>query len=571
MIGALDRRYLPMLRDLNELQAETLPDYDLCIIGSGPAGMTLAAELVDAGLRIAVLESGRLTVSSHGDSLRPVESEGIFIKDYSRERVLGGASTTWAGLAAPLDEIDFSDRPWLERSGWPISRDELKPYWAAAAERYRFPTEEFFGSGGFGGLRAKSEIQPRWKLLEEKIFLAAAQAQNFGREWRQIFDGDLLDAWLDATVLELVSDPETSKVQAALVKTRSGREFRLQAKTFVLATGGIENARLLLNSQSQCDAGLGNEQDQVGRYLMNHPKKYHGILRLSRPTGDLPFYYGCLYRGFAGYAGLRLREDYQREKKLLNSYVRLEPMFPWTDSEGVEALVLFAKHSSFLMKRWTQGKPDEVVSLRDYSETGDDSEVQNARKSIGQWIALALRIPLDAPSVLRYLKYRLITKAKPPINEVRIRNFMEMEPHGDNRVVLTDQRDSLGALRPKVIHDTTDKDRRALIELHKHLKQEFLEQEFGELITSLDQADPWPINEEASHHLGTTRMGVDPATSVVNSDLRVHTAQNVYIAGGSVFPTSGCANPTFTICALSIRLAQHLRSESSASTARGNE
>jgi choline dehydrogenase-like flavoprotein len=549
-----------MLRDLDTYARDELPDYDLCVIGSGPAGMTVAAELVGKGLSVCVLESGRLTVTPHGDLLRRVESEGIFIKDYSRERVLGGTSTTWAGLAAPLDEIDFAARPWLEHSGWPIPREELRPYWEAAAERYRFPPGALFeAQGGFGALRRRGDFQPKWCVVDEKIFLAAARAQNFGREWRHIFEDERVDAWLDATVVSLATDGNS--VRGARLRTRGGRAFELRARAFVLATGGLENARLLLNSTDTAPAGLGNEHDQVGRYLMNHPKNYHGMLRLARPLGDLPFYYGCLYQGFAGYAGLRLAETYQLREQLLNSYVRLEPLFPWTDNRGVEALVLFAKRSAFLMKRWKTGKDDQVVALRDYSETGDDSALQNERKGLFGWLKLALAIPLNLPSVLRYLKYRLITKSKPRINRVRLRNFMEMEPHPDNRVVRTDELDALGARRLLVRHDSTAKDRASLIELHAVLKREFEEQGLGRLETSLESAAPWPIDEEASHHLGTTRMGTDPATSVVDVHQRVHSVQNLYVAGGSVFPTSGCANPTYTIVALSIRLAEHLARE----------
>jgi choline dehydrogenase-like flavoprotein len=547
-----------MLRDLDSLEADSLPEYDVCIVGSGPAGMTVAAELVGSGLRVVVLESGRAVVTKQGDALRPVESRGIHIKDYSRERVLGGASTTWAGLAAPLDEIDFADRPWLEESGWPIERDELWTYWDAA-ERYRFPTRDSFKPGGFGGVRSKGDFQPTWDLLDEKVFLAAAESQNFNKEWRHILEGDEADCWMDATVAELVTTGSGTPVDHAVIKTRSGKTITIKAQRFVIATGGIENSRLLLNSQSACPEGLGNENDCVGRYFMNHPKDHHGMIHLTTPTADLPYYYGCIYKGFAGYAGLRLGEDYQAKHKLLNSYVRMEPLFPWTDSEGVEALVLFAKHSSFLMKRWTQGKQEEVVSLRDYSETGDDSEVQNARKSIGDWIGLAFRIPMDFWSVLNYLKYRLITRAKPKIKRVRLRNFMEMEPARGNRITLTEERDALGVRKPLVVHDSTEKDRRAVVELHKVLGREFEQQGFGRLETSLETSDPWPVNQEASHHLGTTRMGDDPQTSVVDKNLRVHSVDNLYMAGGSVFPTSGCANPTYTICALSIRLAEELR------------
>ena len=350
-----------MIIDLDSSELTELPEYDLCIVGSGPAGATVAAELAESGsLRLCVLESGLLTTTRRGDELRNVDSEGIYIKEYSRERVLGGASTTWAGLAAPLDALDFEERAWVEHSGWPITREELLPYWRAAAERYRFPGEESFGESGFRGLRAKGTVQPSWSAITEKVFLAPSEPQNFGREQRHLYEGGSVDAYLDATVIELISDPDTKRVSAARVKTRGGKTFELRARAFVIATGGLENARILLNSRDVCPRGLGNERDQVGRWLMNHPKNYRGILHLAEPAEDLPYYFGCMYRGFAGYGGLRFAEPVQRERELLNSYVRFEPLFPWSDSKGVEALVFLVKRSAFLMRRFkakAKGEP----------------------------------------------------------------------------------------------------------------------------------------------------------------------------------------------------------------------
>lgn len=549
-----------MIIDLDNDERSELPEYDLCIVGSGPAGATVAAELAGLdSIRVCVLESGQLTTTRRGDELRRVESEGIHIKEYSRERVLGGASTTWAGLAAPLDRIDFAEREWVEHSGWPIAREELLPYWREAAERYRFPAEKAFSESGFGALRAKGAMQPSWSSLAEKVFLAPAEPQNFGVEQRHLYERDLVDAYLDATVVELAGEPGTTRVQAARIRTRSGRTFELRARAFVVATGGLENARLLLASRDLCPLGLGNERDQVGRWLMNHPKNYRGILHLAKAVDDLPYYFGCLVEGFAGYAGLRLAEEVQRERALLNSYVRFEPLFPWSDSKGVEALVFLVKRSAFVMRRFRSKAKGEVVELRDYSETGDDSDLQNARKSLGEWLALFLAIPLDLPKVLRYLHHRLISRARPRITRVRLRNFMEMQPRAENRVTLGEELDSNGRPRPLVKHDCSELDRRSLIELHRALAEELERNGFGRLESDLAVAEPWPITQDASHHLGTTRMGADPATSVVDTDLRVHGVENVYLAGGSVFPTSGCANPTFTIVALSIRLAEHLR------------
>ncbi|MCP3920263.1 MAG: GMC family oxidoreductase [bacterium] len=532
------------------------PAYDVCVVGSGPAGGTLAAELAGSGLRVCVLESGLARWTEHADGLKRALSEGIQVKDYSRERRLGGVSTTWAGLSSPLDEIDMLPRPFLTQSGWPIAREELLPFYEEAAERYRFPHARVFASSGFGVLRDRGKLQPAWDEIDEKIFLAAGEPQNFGKEVRDVYDTGGVDLYLDASVTELETNADKTRVAAAHVRTRDGKERRLLARAFVVATGGIENARLLLNS-----GGLGNEHDQVGRYLMNHPKNYHGILRLKEPVGDAPYYFGCLFEGFAGYAGLRLAPALQLERALLNSYVRLEPLFPWSDSQGVEALVLLAKKSVFVLRAFKRGRKGDVVELRDYSETGDDSDLQNQRKSLGSWFGLGFTILGDLPRVLRYSYARLMRRAKPRIERVRLRNFMEMEPHPDNRVLLSDEVDAHGKPLPLVRHACRDVDRRSLVALHEALVREIEASGLGTLETELASAEPWPIDQDASHHMGTTRMGTDPHVSVVDPACRVHGVENLYMSGASVFPTSGCANPTFTIVALSIRLARQLREE----------
>ncbi|MEM6570875.1 MAG: GMC family oxidoreductase [Planctomycetota bacterium] len=495
-------------------------------------------------------------VTRRGDDLKRALSRGIHVKDYSRERVLGGATTTWAGLSSPLDPADLEPRSFIEHSGWPIAREELLPFYGEAAERYRFPTLRAFTPEGFGALRAKGDLAPEWRVVEEKVFLAAADPQDFGAEVRDVYESGGVDLWLDASVARLCGEP--ARVTHADLRTRSGRAVEMRAGTFVVATGGIENARLLLNSKDAWPDGLGNGNDQVGRFMMNHPKNYAGIVHLERPVEELPYYFGCLHDGFAGYGGLRFPEAELQRRGLMNSYVRLEPLFPWSDSEGIEALVLIAKRTRFFVDRMRRRSQDEVVELRDYAETGDDSDLQNQRRSLLGFVPLLVTIALDAPKVARYLWSRLVSRRRPLIRRARLRNFMEMEPRPENRVTLADETDAHGMPLPLVEHDTTELDRRSLVELHEVLREEFERAGVGRLESDLQSADPWPITQDASHHIGTTRMGADPATSVVDPELRVHGVENVYLAGASVFPTSGCANPTFTIVALSIRLARTL-------------
>src|SRR5258706_505072 len=542
-----------MIHDLAQTQLAELPGYDLCVIGSSPAGMTVAAELAISGLRVCVLESGRAALTPFGDRLRRVESEGILIKGWSRDRVLGGTWSTWAGLSSPIEPLDLAERPWVPLSGWPIARAELERCYALAAQRYRFPAATAFGLEGFGALRARGQHQPGWNGLAEKVFLAATPPQLFGVEQRAIFEREGVDLYLDASVVRIVA--ERSSARRARVRSSTGLELEFEARTFVLATGGIENARLLLVSE------LGNERDQVGRHLMNHPKNYCGVVSLERPVTELPYYFGCMWRGFAGYAGLRLDDAEQQRAGLLDSYVRFEPLFPWSDSQGVESLVTLAKRSRLVLGRWRRSADKEVVALRDYSETGDDSELQNERGGPAGWMRLSWLVARDLPRVSRYAWNRVFARARPAVHSVRLRNFMEMQPQPENRVQLSNQKDELGLPLARVRHRSSELDRRSLVALHERLALELPRAGLGRLEIDLARADPWPIDQDASHHMGTTRMGRDPASSVVDAQGRVHSLANLYIAGASVFPTSGSANPTFTIVALSIRLAEHLRAE----------
>jgi hypothetical protein len=388
--------------------------------------------------------------------------------------------------------------------------------------------------------------------LREKVFLAAADAQDFGREWKSCCEGEGTDLFLDATLVELESDGGV--VGGAIAQTRSGRRVPIRGRAFVLAAGGIENARLLL------DTNLGNEHDQVGRYMMNHPKNYCGILKLAEPVQNLPYFFGCQVGANAGYAGLHLPNEVQTQRELVNAYVRMEPLFPWSDNEGVECLVLFVKKCRGLLTFWTKSQGQAVIAMRDYSETGDDSDLSNTRRSALGTAALGLRVALHLPSVLTYAFFRLSGRS-PKVRRVRLRNFMEMEPRAENRVTLARETDPNGRPVAQVSHDTSERDRASLLALHEVLRTEFERTGLGTLGPDLEQADPWPITQDASHHMGTTRMGTDPRCSVVTPQCRVHSTTNLYCAGASVFPTSGCANPTWTIVALSIRLARHLRAE----------
>lgn len=550
--------------DARTVEVGTVKQYDLCIIGGGPAGLTIANELKDLGCTICVLESGGFTRSSHTDRLRKLESEGIAIKEDSRARIFGGASTVWSGLSSLLDEIEFEERPYVTVPGWPIPYATLAEYYARASEHYGFPDLGRLHISSRSSLRAKGALQPVWSYIDEKIFLASDPVRNFGNDFRDLFDHIGCDLISGATVVELKSFAADAGVGHALVRSSEASIFRVSAKLFVVAAGGIENARLLLLSKDLHPTGLGNTHDQVGRYFMNHPKNYCGVITLTKPIAELPYFFGHAREGYAGYAGLRLNESAQRKRRLLNSYVRFEPLYPWSDSRGVGALIALVKSIKSLMRFWRRSNAGEMMPLRDYAETGDTTE--SSAPSIGGILKSGLLIMRDFIPVSRYVFARLFTRGAPKVKKIRLRNFMEMEPRAENRVTLSGWCDAYGVPLPKVAHECSELDKRSLIELHTVLAQEVAAAGLGILQGSPQLESVWPINRDASHHMGTTRMGHDAATSVVDSNCKIHGVENVYIAGASVFAMSGCANPTMTLVALAIRLADHLKTKIVAQT-----
>lgn len=517
--------------------------YDYCIIGTGPAGLTLANKLSNTGKKICLIESGSKNISKTKEGLKKVFSIGeIKIKDKSRERVWGGTSTTWAGLSAPLDKIDFEK--------WPIKLEDIEPYYKNLDE-YGFAPYEDFQINHFDELKKKGDLVLRLNKLEEKVFLASDPAVNFGQKYKNILKKENVTILLDSTVTEINRDSNQKIKFIVLVDSNNARQ-EISADKFIICAGGLETTRLLLSSN------IGNESNQVGKYLMNHPKNNFGILKLNKPIKRTPYLFGYLESGFAGYAGLRINESLQRKLGVLNSYIRFEPMFPWTDSLGVYALINLSKRAKTLLN-WWKGKQKGLVNLKDYNETGDDNDkVENSDLGIFKSIYSILT---DLKAVTFYILNRLQSKKEITINRIRIRNFMEMEPRLGNQMTLSEELDVYGNPFPLVDLNTSVLDRKSLIELHNLFREEIQRLGLGKFESDLENAHPWPINFDASHHLGGTIMGIDPNKSVVDSNLKVHTTENLYVCSGSVFPTSGCANSTYTICALALRLAKHLENK----------
>ena len=514
--------------------------YDVCIVGAGPAGILLAAELAYAGLRIAVLESGGLRRSAFADALRAVETNGLPIRVDSRERVLGGASSTWGAVCSLLDPIDFPKRPLQEHEGWPIGPRDIAPYLERAAARYGFPPPRMFE--GIDG----SALGPEWKSLEEKIFVMQSRPR-FGEQFRYLFDRDEIDLITDATVVALSPAPAKKgalrRVESAFVRTQDGKETRVRARVFVLACGGIENPRILLNSEGDEGSSLGNEHDQVGRYFMNHPRVTVGTVRFSPGARDRGRYFHRTQGRYVAFVGLRLSEPLQRETGALNCCLKLEPKFPRQAPEVARARAFAGTAISCARSLKRMAWRDLVVGAGN----------------------LARETPFvvtSFPRLFYLLAVRVSYSVRPVARSARVRCVVEMRPRAENRVELADRRDALGTRIPLIRVNPSADELASIEELLERFGKECVRLRIGKFVRWGDISSRIAANAvvaDGAHHLGATRMGVDPRSSVVDQDLRVHSVENLYIAGSSVFPTGGCANPTMMIAALSIRLAEHMR------------
>jgi choline dehydrogenase-like flavoprotein len=533
--------------------------YDVCIIGSGPAGITVCAELMESGCRICVLESGTETNTEFADSLRKVESHGVRVQPESRERILGGTSHTWAGVCVPLDPVDFASRAWLHHSGWPITWNELAPY-LRSAERYGFPRLDLFADDGPFVDTAAAE--PGWRSCEEKLFLLPANIPRFGLKYKHLFLKQDVDLILGATVVDLPADGSRGKmrVTAALCRSERNRNVLITADRFVLAAGAIDNARILLNSKSVVPEGLGNEQDQVGRYLMNHPRNIR-LIRVRKWPRWLERYARRPYEGGIGYVGIRLRESEQLKEGVLNSCTRLLPFYPWTFSPVISAW----RESVWRARAWFGHERSSIGRSR---LTGNDWVHEDTLSIIaahpnkdpsGARIETAWQALLSIPELLRLVVLRLVHRVSPSVPMIGLVNYVEMEPRPENRITLTHDRDALDMPVPRVVHEMSQRDLASLQCLHEQIATDLKTMGYEAEVVGTPEELAKVEWRDTYHYLGTTRMGIDPEQSVVNPDLKVHTVGNLYVAGGSVFPTSGCANPTMTIVALSIRLADHLR------------
>ncbi|MGV8892082.1 MAG: FAD-dependent oxidoreductase [Burkholderiaceae bacterium] len=536
-----------MFVDTRQVENGAIFQTTVCIIGGGVAGITLALELEKQGIDSCILESGGFKPDNETRDLYRGTGIGLPYRfsDGCRGRFLGGSSNCWGGWCRPLDPWDFEKRDWIAHSGWPFGLDELAPYYQRTHALLKLGPQNFepaFWETAIG----RRDVR-RVPLLSGKVRDTISQFSppvRFGRLYKNdLARSQRIRTFLHANVLNIETAGSTKTVSRVHVVTLCGRTMYVSAKLFVLATGGIENARLLLASNKDQPAGLGNGNDLVGRFFMDHPRLQSGSIHFTKEWSrnklyDIKYHYmnaAVAAHGTCIASQLALVPEVLKQERLLNSRVWFASVFPGEGSEAAQAL--FRCKQALLHK---------------------DQPGWNVRRDIATMISH----PLDTVGYgyTRLFQPRLL------IRDMKFQAIVEPEPDPNSRVTLsTSQKDRLGMSRVEVDWRPGKLAQRTFDRTFAILAEEM--QLTGIAKVELDppiEGGEWPASLEKEgtwHHMGTTRMHDSPKEGVVDRNCRVHGMTNLYIAGSSVFPTAGANFPTITIAALTLRLSEYIAEE----------
>jgi choline dehydrogenase-like flavoprotein len=528
-----------MLTDARELSDGTTLRTQVCVIGGGAAGITLARDLAGGPLDVVLVESGGLEPDPATQALyegdlvgAPFYGAGNEIQlDECRLRYLGGTTNHWTGFCRPLDPVDFAPRPYLHRSGWPVGREELDPWYERAVEVIRladarFDLDWWRQEHGLGEPLLDSD------LVGTTMFQVHVP-YPFAVVHRAVLEtASNVEVLLWANAVRLQVEDNGDRVTAVDVRTLTGVGVTVEADAYVVALGGIETPRLLLASNDVRTAGLGNAHDLVGRHFAEHLRAQVGHVLLRRSAADLSLYEPTTIAAphpddpdntIAAQGALALTERAVLDHELLGLEFQFSYVRPLEPSGRIHADGL---------------RIDDVAPLRAAVDGGAGA-----------------------------------------VAYVQVLGEQELNP--DSRIRLGAGTDALGMPTIELDWRHTGLDRASIVaglgllgrELGRTGEGRLLslpggigfmdeptEEDFPFLEASAAGVDPEGFDLGVGfHHLCTTRMSADPATGVVDADCRVHDLANVYVAGSSVFATACTATPTFTITALALRLADHLR------------
>jgi choline dehydrogenase-like flavoprotein len=510
---------------------------DVAIVGSGAAGQAAARRLLACGHSVVLIESGGLDHDAASADLNHGEVVGqpYHPLEQSRLRFFGGTTAIWGGRCAEYDAIDFERRSWVPHSGWPIRPDDIRSYVREARAVFDVDLDPAdLPRPNLLNQLSRDELAVRWWSFDPKFdrFTVGA-AQDLDEHPR-------CTLLLHATVREVALAHDAGAVERLDVRTPDGQAVDIRARHYLLAAGGIENARILLASNSVAAGGVGNAYDLVGRFFMEHPHARGGRIVGRADWRWLTAFAKRRVGGVEVSPAIAPAPALQQREGLLNSALTIAVRQPESGSHPLaKRAYLHVKHRTAPTRTGRTLWRATKQLVRSY--TGITGPLH-------PWLVKRLS-GLDLALVIRG----------------------EQAPNPDSRVTLSASRDSTGMPRVKLDWRLSPIDVDSVAGLVSALDRESRRLGLGAVEPASWLADPakhWVSDDLISahpiggfHHMGTTRMAAGPRQGVTDGWGRVHGLPNLHIAGSSLFPTAGWANPTLTIVALALRTADRIADE----------
>lgn len=507
-------------RTLNEAHCV---ESDVAIVGAGAAGLTLALTLsrLDPNLAISIIELGGMAADAETDSLRKVVNVGrpCGILPRSTTSCVGGATHLWGGHCVPIRPYCFDKRNWIADSEWPIKSKELIPFYERA--------HALLGLGDF-------DYEPQSVLAGAPFTLFNGLGSEVETTVSKYQPGSLaqtcvpelksrenVSLYLHAYACRLVATENGRAVTHIEMRSSIEKGWSLKSKRVVVAAGGIENARLLLASECALPGGFGNQHDLVGRYFMEHIWYQSGLLEF-RDTSKSFAIYETIHQHPEGYG------------------VRTHISLSGSACEKLRIPGFRAELSNPDLETASEQKPTGARLLEELMLPGNLSAYTKGVRT--------------QPGV-----HLSEEKRQKHSNRLFLSNYTEQVPNPSSTVTLSKHKNALGESLAQLDWQLSSIDVEGIERAHQQIEQAFAKAGIadfrylqGEFDKSLAGADG------GGHHMGTTRMHSSPSHGVVDENCKVHDMDNLYIAGSSVFPSAGYANPTLTIVAMAIRLGYNL-------------
>jgi choline dehydrogenase-like flavoprotein len=508
----------------------------ICIIGAGAAGITLALELAGRKIDVILLEAGGLDFEDDVQSVYDGTVVGHQNTHLSttRLRQFGGTTGHWTGLSAPLDPIDFEKRDAIPHSGWPITRKILDPFYKRAHDylelgAYSYRPEDWAG-------KLSGELFKLDPALVGHAVYQQSPPTRFGEKYRPVIEKSRhIKCLYHASVSDISLNDDGATVSHVEARTLTGKRYTIKAGRFVIACGGIENPRMLLNCNRQRAKGLGNEHGLVGRYFMDHLFIEASSIALADAGRSVSAYNGQHVENTKIIMGLTLPDAVLRREKLTNNVAFLTPV--WESA---------SHNDDYRGHGW--------VSFATMAKTFARGHVPD--RFANHWCNIAEDLGGVTTGIARQISRRFLPAGK--VRALTITQDAEQVPNPQSRVYLGEDKDPFGWQRAVLDWRILKSDMENLRRTHILLGRAIGQAGIGRLKLGIKDPSDFSDINTAYHHLGTTRMHADPRQGVVDADCRLHSINNLYVAGSSVFTTGGTANPTITIVALAIRLADRL-------------